>query len=81
MYFLKQQSNNSKISNQMKLYIINIFAGTDATPDDDENTFLGVFDSKAAYTKAIKEFGENADAKLTKDDYEVIECELNKSEF
>ena len=81
MYFLKQPINNSKISNQMKLYLINIFTGTDATPDDDENLFLGVFDSKAAYTKAIKEFGENADAKLTKDDYEVIECELNKSEF
>lgn len=65
----------------MKLYIITIFAGTDATPDDDENTFLGVFDSKAAYTKAIKEFGEDADVKLTKDDYEVVECELNKSLF
>ena len=65
----------------MKLYIINIFAGTDATPDDDENTFLGVFDSKTAYTKAIKEFGEEVGEKITKDDYEVVECELNKSAF
>ncbi len=65
----------------MKLYIITIYAGTDATPDDDENTFLGVFDSKPAYLKAIKDFCEDMDAKLTKDEYEVVECELNKSMF